>query len=57
MVGKGIGVFIIGREAVVGVAEGDLHETNGGVWRKRGPEFLDIEWSVDEGYGVVRSLF
>lgn len=42
---------------MVGAGERDFKEANGGVWRERGLEVLDVEWGVDKGYGVVFSLF
>lgn len=56
MVGNGVGVLRVGREAMVGAAEGDLNEANGGVWRERGPELSDVERGVDKCYGVLLFL-
>lgn len=57
MVRKDVGVLRVRRQAVVGAGERDFKEVNGGVWRERGLEVLDVEWGVDKGYGVVFSLF
>lgn len=56
VVGNGVGVLGVGWEAVVGAAEGDLDEANGGVWREGGAELLDVERGVDKRYGVLLSL-
>lgn len=59
-VGEGIGVFGVGREAVIGAVEGDLHESNGGggeaMTIKRFVKFLDVERSVYQSYGVLHLL-
>lgn len=57
VIGKGVGVLSIGWEAIVGAGEGDLNKINGGFRRERVPELLDIERSVDKGYGMVGSSF
>lgn len=36
VVGDGVGVLRVGREAVVGGSEGDFDEGDGGVWWDRG---------------------
>lgn len=59
-VGEGIGVFGVGREAVIGAVEGDLEEFNGGggaAMIKRFLEFLDVERSVYESYSVVHVVY
>jgi hypothetical protein len=57
VVGHGIGVLGVGREAVVGAGKGDLDEANVGVRRNGRPELLDVEGVVDKCYGVLLSLF
>lgn len=51
-----MGVIGVRREAVVRAFERDFKEANGGAWRKRGAELLDVEWGVDEGYGATLFL-
>ena len=57
MVGKDVGVLSIRRQTVVRAGERDFKEVDGGVWRERGPEVLDVERGVNKGYCVVLSLF
>lgn len=40
---------------MVGAAEGDFKEANGGVWRERWSEFVDVLRGVDEGDAVIFS--
>lgn len=48
-----IGVFGVGREAMVGAVEGDFEEINGGVWWERGPQLFDVQRGIHYGDSVV----
>lgn len=55
MVGKGISVLDMRREAMVGAGEGDLEKTNIRVWREGGSDNVGVEWGGDKGNGVSSS--
>lgn len=53
---KNIGVFSVGREAMIGAIKGNFKKTNGRVRRERRVEFVEVERSVNKGDVVVLCL-
>lgn len=57
MVWKRVGVLSICREAMVGGVERDFNQAHIRIRRELRTDFLDIERSVDEGYGATQFLY